>query len=189
MESKRIAKIIGNLNNSILSGSGNRAGILGEIALANFLKVERQDKRGYDLIYKGKKIEVKTKRRTADPKGYYEASVSETSSHQTPDFYAFLSLTFGKKEYNGKEDVYSDLQSIWLCGFIAYEDFIKEAKLIRTGTIDEDNGFATITDMRNIRYEKLEKGLKKKNENNIDNSGEKSRVKRKGSKNPLQTTL
>ena len=68
-------------------------------------------------------IEVKTKRRTANPRDFYEGSVALSSCHQHPDFFAFLSLTFeGKKTIKGRE-YYFGLDSIWYCGMISYSAF------------------------------------------------------------------
>jgi len=61
------ANDIGRLPNSITNGRGNEAGRLGELALAEYLGVDLADKKDYDMIYNGEKIEVKTKRRTVNP--------------------------------------------------------------------------------------------------------------------------
>lgn len=150
-ESKELAKSMGAIKNSILEGGGNRAGFLAELALCAYLGAERVDKSNHDVVYENKRIEVKTKRRTVDPKSGYEGSVAVTSEHQKPDYYAFLSLTFGKKSGN----FYSKLNSIWLCGFISYDDFIKKCVFYKKGDVDESNGFVVLTDMRNIKYGEL----------------------------------
>jgi len=150
-ESKVLAESMGEIKNSITQGAGNRAGFLAELALASYLGATRADERGFDLIYKNKKIEVKTKRRTVPPLLSYEGSVALLSEHQHPDYYAFLSLTFGRKMAN----VYSQLDSVWFCGIIRYEDFLEKSILYKKGQVDESNGFIVLTDMRNIKYKDL----------------------------------
>lgn len=155
-ESQRLADDLGGLFNSITDGKGNRAGILGELALAAHLGAARADKRGFDLVLDGKTIEVKTKRRTVTPRGFYEGSVAITSGHQKPDFYAFLSLTFEEKRVIKGNEFYAGLTSIWFCGIISYEDFIIKSKFLKKGQHDGSNKFIVKADMRNIAYDKLD---------------------------------
>lgn len=155
VESAQLADNMGSLNNSITGGRANRAAFLGELALCYYLGATRDDKLGYDLMLGDLKIEVKSKRRTAHPRPNYSGSVAVTSNHQKPDFFAFLSLTFdGKKMVRGKE-YYFDLNSIWFCGMISYDDFILKSKLMKKGQKDPSNGFIVLTDMRNISYSEL----------------------------------
>ena len=156
VESARLADSMGAINNSITNGAGNRAGFLAELVLASYLGAARDDKFGYDLFLDGKRIEVKTKRRTAPPRDFYDGSVAVSSGHQHPDFFAFLSLTFeGKKIINGCE-YYFGLDSIWYCGVISYKNFILKSKLCKKGERDPSNNFVAPTDMRNIKYSELE---------------------------------
>ncbi len=147
------ANDLGGIKNSITKGRGNLAGRLGEIALADHLSVGVQDHREYDLVYKGRSIEVKTKRRTVAPRAHYEVSVAKTSKHQHPDLYAFISMEFDRKE-NGS---YFGLKNIWLCGYS--DDYFKKAKHMKKGDRDESNGFTTLVDMYNLRIDQLEKSI------------------------------
>ena len=157
-ESARLAESMGSINNSITVGSGNRSGFLAELALAEYLGAERRDQFGYDLFLNGQRIEVKTKRRTANPRGFYEGSVALTSGHQHPDFFAYLSLTFeGKRVKQGREH-YFGLESVWYCGMISYEEFMEKSTIHKKGDRDSSNGFVVITDMRNITYNELYTG-------------------------------
>ena len=155
---------VGSIKNSITKGKGNAAGRLGEIALANYLLVDTQDHKEYDIIYKGKTIEIKTKRRTVAPLGFYEGSVARTSTHQNPDHYAFISLEFKDSGFYGKPAKgmkrrggkwYKNLQKIWLCGDIDAEEFWKKARLMKKGDRDKSNNFTTHVDMFNIRIDQL----------------------------------
>ena len=82
---KKKAKNLGKISNSILGGEGNFAGYLGEEIVADYMKAlqistdEGDEKYSYDLVKDNQKIEVKTKRRTVPPKGFYDASVADYS--------------------------------------------------------------------------------------------------------------
>ncbi len=54
------ANDLGGIKNSITRGDGNFAGRMGELALAKHLGLEVSDRKDYDMIFDGKKIEVKT---------------------------------------------------------------------------------------------------------------------------------
>ena len=54
------------LNNSITKGDGNLAGALGEVIVCDYYNGEQKNTYDYDLILKGKKIDVKTKRQNQD---------------------------------------------------------------------------------------------------------------------------
>ena len=141
---------LGILNNSITAGDGNFAGRLGELALAKHLNVLRvQDDYWYDLIYKGQTVEVKTKRRTADPAMFYDVSVAKTSTHQQPDRYAFISIT-GEWGWDGRK-----VKNVWLCGFMDRDEFFDKARLMRKGKVDKSNGFKTHADMYNLEIGEL----------------------------------
>ena len=97
------AKSLGSINNSILRGAGNLAGYLGEEAVASYLGADivsnnrGRDKYNYDLVLEdGRRMEVKTKRRSVSPRSNYDVSVAQTSKHQRPDLYGFVSLEFGR---------------------------------------------------------------------------------------------
>ena len=143
---------LGELNNSITGGKGNLAGRLGELALAQHLGVEVQDDYSYDLIKDGKTIEVKTKRRTVDPQEHYDVSVAATSRHQRPDTYAFISLTFDKKDDRGW---YYGVKKIWLCGYMDCDQYFSTARKMNKGQRDESNGFQTHADMYNMAISRL----------------------------------
>ena len=127
------AENLGGIYNSITKGDGNYAGRLGELALAKHLGVEVEDRKDYDIIYDGKKVEVKTKRRAVKPKPEYTVNVAATSKHQKPDSYAFLSLEYTDRDSGGN---YSDLLHIWLCGYKSAEQFFEEAEFWPKGTPD-----------------------------------------------------
>mgnify|MGYP003133605717 FL=1 len=149
---------LGSLNNSILRGKGNAAGYMGEEAVAAYLgaNIVSNDQYGYDLLKGGRKIEVKTKRRTVSPTGRYEVSVAATSSHQKPDLYAFVSLQFNRSGKVNNRRAYGDLESVWLLGYKNPEDYFREAQVWKPGDIDPDNNFETIVEMFNLPIHKLD---------------------------------
>ena len=150
------AKYLGSINNSITKGGGNLAGRLGELALANYLGVCVEDHKDYDMIYKGEKIEVKTKRRTVPPQYSYDVSVAATSAHQKPDRYAFISIEFEGKTATG---FYHKVKSIWLVGDMAADKYFNLSTEWNRGDEDESNGFVTLVDMFNMRIGDLDNGL------------------------------
>ena len=77
------ANEIGNLNNSITSGEGNLAGVIGEYLVHKHLEGSKwENQYGYDLKYKNKTIDVKTKRSKYKPLEFYDVAIAETSLHQ-----------------------------------------------------------------------------------------------------------
>ena len=155
-EAFRKSEDLGLINNSITKGRGNLAGYLSEIALSEYLECTNVscdkgvDKYDFDLIKNGVKIEVKTKRRTVDPRIFYEVSIAETSKHQKADIYAFTSITFREKRGTGRDCKYFGIKSIWLCGFIFKNKYFQAAKHLKAGDIDESNGFKVHANMYNL---------------------------------------
>ncbi|MDP7367426.1 MAG: hypothetical protein QGH83_09235 [Candidatus Pacebacteria bacterium] len=163
-EAQDWASSLGGLKNSITGGRGNAAGRLGELALAKHLGVKLADEKDYDMVYNGEKIEVKTKRRTVPPKGFYDVSVAKTSTHQHPDRYVFISMEFEDSGYYGKPAQgltrrggkwYKNLKDVWLCGDMSAKEFFQRAKLWQEGTTDESNDFTTLTTMYNLSVDEL----------------------------------
>ena len=150
------ARKLGEINNSITGGRGNLAGYLGEEAVANHIGAEivsshnGREKYDYDLIKDGKRVEVKTKRRTVQPRDDYDVSVAITSEHQRPDIYIFVSLQFERSEGQYGSKVYYGLKNIWLLGMAEPYDYFTRAKLWKKGDQDSSNGFVTHSDMYNL---------------------------------------
>ena len=165
------ADALGAINNSIIRGQGNVAGYLGEEAVASYLGAdimsndEGTQKFNHDLILlDGRRAEVKTKRRTVppcetneNPKRIHDASVADTSRHQKPDLYIFVSLHFGEViKKNRKIEGYKDLKAVWLLGQKTLEAYFKLATFWAKGTVDPTNGFKTHADMWNLPINKLD---------------------------------
>ena len=134
-EAQEWADNLGSIKNSITKGKGNYVGRLGELALAKHIGAgEAQDQSGYDLVFKGKKIEVKTKRRAVPPRESYLVNIAETSKHQSPDIYAFISSQFNTH----KKGKYTGLEKLWLCGYKSSEDYFDQATFYSKGDKDPD---------------------------------------------------
>ncbi len=157
------AKKLGRINNSILKGGGNAAGYLGEEAVAAYIGAKitscnkGSEKYDYDIIAKdGRRIEVKTKRRTVDPLDYYDVSVAKTSVHQRPDLYIFVSINFEDMTMQASKRVYRGIKNIWIVGQAEPEDYFARAKVWKSGEIDKRNGFKTHVDMYNLPISEID---------------------------------
>ena len=162
---KEKAASLGSINNSILKGGGNIAGYLGEEALAPYIDAQivsnnrGLDKYNHDLLLDcGHRLEVKTKRRTVPPKSYYDVSIAETSRHQKPDLYAFISLEFDRATKTHPKKYYG-LKNVWLCGFMSSYEYWERAKLWESGKIDSTNNFKTHVNMYNLPIGELYKSF------------------------------
>jgi len=155
------AKALGSINNSILRGGGNTAGYLGEEAVAAHIGAnivscdEGVDKYNHDILYGDERLEVKTKRRTVEPKLFYEVSVAETSKHQRPDTYVFVSLEFNRREGRGRYKQYYGLKNIWVCGTMGADEYFERATLWKAGDVDPSNNFKTHVNMYNLPISSL----------------------------------
>ena len=154
-EATNWAENLGGIYNSITKGDGNYAGRLGELALTKHLSVEVEDHKDYDIIYEGKKIEVKTKRRAVEPKPDYTVNIAATSLHQKPDIYAFLSMEYLDRDSGGN---YTDLLHIWLCGYKNSEQFFEEASFWPKGHPDPP-AFKTHRDMYVMKIKYLDEEM------------------------------
>jgi len=149
-----LAEDLGSLKNSITKGAGNIAGYLGELAVARELGISRRDTFDYDMLYKDKRLEVKTKRRTVKPLPHYDVSVAQTSGHQMPWGFVFVSLEFRK--YNKESKTYHGLENVWLVGCKQFDEFWSKAILYEKGDIDSRNNFKTLQTMYNMPIHDLD---------------------------------
>ena len=139
-------KEMGNLNNSILKGSGSLAGFIGEQIFMNVLGGEWKNTYDYDVIISEKRIDVKTKQTTVKPKPYYDCSVASYNTKQKCDTYAFVRV---KK----------DLSVGWLLGVKNKDNYFKESTFMKKGDIDPSNNFVVRADCYNLSIDKLDNSL------------------------------
>ena len=165
-QARKEAIELGALNNSILKGAGNVAGFLGEIALASFLNADRisnkegKEKYSHDILWNGKRCEVKTKRRLKPPLPDYDVSIAATSLHQRSlvEKYLFVSLELESSRYDSNigGKVYKGLKEIWFLGHKTAEEYFKLATFYPKGQVTGSNNFRTVRDMYNLEIKKLD---------------------------------
>jgi hypothetical protein len=153
------ANKMGALKNSITKGIGNLAGFLAEEAFCAYTGasiVVDHHLYDYDVMLGDERIEIKTKRRTVPPQIYYDVSVANTSTHQRPDKYIFISLEFSKvfDKTNGQR-VYKELKNVWLLGSKDAKEYFKEAVKVSKGDVDKSNNFTAREDMWNLPVSRL----------------------------------
>jgi hypothetical protein len=137
-----LAEKLGKLNNSILSGKGNFAGFLGqEMFLKQFGGVPANDY-DFDIVYNGKRIEIKTKNTTVTPRDYYMCSVAAYNTAQDSDYYAFCRVKV------------SDNIG-WICGFYPKNKYFIDATFLKQGDYDPDNDYYVRADCWNLPISKL----------------------------------
>jgi hypothetical protein len=153
---------LGLLNDSITAGTGAAAGYLGEEIVAAYLGAEIVSsgagtaKYDHDLVLDGVRIEVKTKRRTVPPMPHYTVSIAETSLHQRPDVYVFVSLQFARSVKLETGTQYFGLQDAWLLGRKTPCDFLEQATKWNPGDVDQSNDFTAHVAMYNLPIEHLD---------------------------------
>jgi hypothetical protein len=133
---------MGSIRNSIRRGAGNAVGFLAEIMLADYLGCERTPCKDYDLTWNGITIDVKTKETTVPPKDYYDCSIAETSLHQQCDKYLFT-------RYIRQGDLY-------VLGWLDKDKYFEDARFLKKGEQDGDNGFIVRANCYNLRINQLE---------------------------------
>lgn len=128
---------------SVTKGDGYLAGVIGELAVAEYLKAKRQPTKDYDLIKDDIKIDVKTKRTSVKPKEHYMCSIFKSSKHQQYDRVYFTRVSY-------------DYKTIYLLGWITKEDFYNKAKFVKKGDII-DGSMKAVADCHNIQIKDLKK--------------------------------
>lgn len=143
------------LNNSIKEQMGRFDGFLAEEALASYTKSklvssESSDRFHFDLIIKDIKVEVKAQRQNngKKPLKTYESTVSSFSEVQKPDKYAFISIIY--KHISSKEP-----SSIYLKGFLDYQEFQEIHRFIPKGTKSGNNNYISRADQWNVCNKEL----------------------------------
>ena len=125
--SKKRARKLPLLNNSIRKGEGAIVAYIGEEVVNKVLKGKIEDTYDYDIIYgKNIKVDVKTKERTVPPKKHYNCTVADFNTKQKCDEYAFVS-------------VLNDHSAAWYLGKINKKDFYKKATFYKEGELDPDS--------------------------------------------------
>lgn len=138
-----LAKDLGTLRNSITHGQGNLAGFIGEVIVAEILDATHVNTYNFDLLWGDNlSIDVKTKRTNVAPKHYYESSIAAYNTKQQCDFYAFCRVS-------------NDFKTLWFLGMVPKEYYFQNARFLKKGTVDGDNGFVVKADCYNMSIEDI----------------------------------
>lgn len=140
--SQEKAEEMGSLNNSILNGTGNYAGFLGEEIVNDYIRGTIENTYDYDIIKDGLKFDVKSKQTTVVPRTHYDCSVPDFNPNQKCDFYIFARIL-------------DDFSIGWILGFISKARFYQEARFMRKGQMDGSNDFAVKSDCYNLAIKRL----------------------------------
>lgn len=119
---------MGTLRNSIRKGEGNAAGFLGEEIVKTYFGVDSNNTYQYDLLFAGKRVEVKTKNTTVIPRINYECSVASYNASQDCDFYVFVR-------------VLDDLSKGWILGYLPKAEFMKKSRFSQKGSYEANNDY------------------------------------------------
>lgn len=142
------------LNNSITEGEGNLSGALGEIIACEYFKGIQENTYDYDIVVKGRKIDVKTKRYTSKftPELSWNLNIPDFNIHQKCDYYLFVGMS-------------DNHEVCYLYGSIEKDKFYEIAKFGKKGQVDpRGNGIWTFrADCYNILVSQLTKQFNKKN--------------------------
>ena len=113
-----------NLKNSFTNGKSQLYGALGEILFKHYYNLNKlNNSYDYDVIFKGKKIDIKTKRTTVKPLPIYNCSVSLSSFKQKTDGYFFIRIT-------------EDYSKGYLLGYVSKKDFFNYGHFYLKGEYD-----------------------------------------------------
>ena len=137
-EAERLAAEVPVLNHSIREGEGTVYGFLGEVVFRERVGGRQANTYDYDIVMKsGVTVDVKTKMVRSMPRPHYECSVTAGHTGQDCDVYAFVR-------------VLEDMTCGWYCGVIAKAAFFEQARLVRAGEQDGDNGWIATVDCYNL---------------------------------------
>lgn len=127
-------------------GSGQRAGLIGEMAFAEALAEQRityqhlgGESKHHDFLVGDVKVDVKAKQRNVPPSKEYDAHVTASIKDKDCRLYVFASVTEGNPT---------------LMGWMGKEEFWTEARRVKKGELDE-RGKAERADAGKLKYSKL----------------------------------
>lgn len=131
------------LRGSITSGESNYFGAVGEIITFDYFKefAIQKNTYDYDLIIKGRTVDVKTKRTSVPPRPDFLCSVSAFNIKQACDFYFFCRVS-------------ERLDKAYLLGYLSKERFFELAKFKKYGELDVD-GWEFKDDCYNVEISQL----------------------------------
>ena len=143
---KEKAQEMGELKNSILKGQGNVTGFLGEEIIKSFLSARSSNTKDYDISYKKKKYDIKTKLTSKEPLPEYDCSIAAYNTVQKCDGYIFVRIQ------KDKED---NLVCGWILGWMDKEGYFQNAEYWPKGKIDPSNAYRVKANCYNVKIKDL----------------------------------
>lgn len=154
-----ISSDIGKLKDSFTEGKRQWVGILGELALKNYCKdflIPTDNFYNNDMTLSINNIDYKVEIKTKS--NYFkEFSIAETSLHQKPSYYMFLSIICGHYRKDNYKEAFecNKVKKIYLCGMAKYDYFINSARFYPKGHLHPNN-FRSPVNQYNIFQHELE---------------------------------
>tara|TARA_B100000287_G_scaffold226776_1_gene213903 strand:+ start:733 stop:1221 length:489 start_codon:yes stop_codon:yes gene_type:complete len=141
---------MGRLHNSILRGSGNMSGFIGEQIALHVLGGKWENTYDYDMQVNGLRVDVKTKQTSVEPKPFYECSIAKFNTKQDCDAYAFVR-------------VLNDFSVGWFLGVLTKKEYFDKATFLKKGEVDPSNNYTVKADCYNVRIDQLGEKLNESN--------------------------
>ena len=122
---EEMGKDLGKLRNSVMNGERNTVAFLGEQIFLKGIGGEYKGLYDYDILYDGKRYEIKSKERYNPPQLGYDCTVFAYNTIQETDYYAFTSIL-------------KDYSKGWIVGYVLKEEFYKKAMFKPKGSLFEN---------------------------------------------------
>ena len=140
---KDLSASLGNIKNSVMKGSRNYSGFIGEKVIADLLDCEHKSTKDYDLVLKdGTTVDCKTYTSKYKPKETYMCNIMEASLHQRCDAYVFTN-------FNPEQNL------VYVCGYIPKKDFFEKADYVKKGDKSPVNGVQYKSNGYNLAIKEL----------------------------------
>ena len=139
------AEKLGILRNSITSGDGNVAGLLGEMVVEKVTGYVRKNTKDFDVVNPENPedtADVKTKRCVAKPEPHFDNSIASYNTSQKCSKYIFVRI---KKDYS----------VAWVCGELTKDEYFKKAVFLQQGQFDPRNNWRCKADCWNVSMDDL----------------------------------
>jgi hypothetical protein len=138
-----MAEAVGHLSESETNGMYKSMGAIAELACVQYLNAELVNDIDYDLLYRGKKIDVKSVKTHVVPNYTHNGNVFANNTVQAADYYLFTRVMYR----NDKPS------AVYLMAYMRPQGYYKKANLIRAGTIS--GGFHARFDMYSLEYRRM----------------------------------
>jgi hypothetical protein len=144
LNSREKGSELGHIHNSITRGGGNLAGFIGEYVAQSVYGGTLDNTYAYDLkLSDGRRMDVKTKRTSVEPKMDYLCTVSASQIDYDCDGYIFTR-------------VLNSYSTCWVLGHISKADFLDKSTFRKGGTRDEKNGYLYRVDSYDVPISMLD---------------------------------